>query len=282
MTADGLDGTQSDGLTVTNVADCSNGPAGSNLCIEDAKYLAWPVAADRDVVFAVDSAPTPACRGVRSAQRGRRMTLTAMPATLPIPANTSIRSLHSGDVDGDGTADLIATFAPGPKDPTSSAVLVCQMSSSGIPSGCVDLAPKVIAVAPMTVACLDAAPGRLGYRDPSMTPSLGVDLLVLCRDTGSTLYRVTKTADDYAVDRADSRRGLARCDPGRRRHRRRCRRRGRRSRAKPVGGRSWCFRSARRATPRPARARGRNNVTTRTLLARRGRARARRGHGTRR
>ena len=150
------------------------------------------------MVFAVDSAPTPhaAVFDPRSAASG---TLTAMPADLPIPPNTTIRSLHSGDVDGDGTADLIATFAPGAKAPGNSAVLVCQMNSSGMPSGCVDLAPKVMAVAPATVACLDAAPGRLGYRDPTIQPVQGIDLLVLCRDTGSTLYRVTKTADDYAV-----------------------------------------------------------------------------------
>ena len=149
-----------------------------------------------------------------------------MPATLPIPANTSIRSLHSGDVDGDGTADLVATFAPGPKDPTSSAVLVCQMNSSGIPSGCVDLAPKGHrGRADDDRLFLDAAPGRLGYRDPSMTPALGVDLLVLCPET--CIDAVSRDQDRRRLrgDRALPCRRLARCDRDWRRHRRRRRRR---------------------------------------------------------
>ncbi|NVB81496.1 MAG: VCBS repeat-containing protein, partial [Kofleriaceae bacterium] len=199
VTADGLDGTQSDGLAVNNVTDCSSGGSGANLCIEDATYLAWPVAADRDVVFAVDRAPTPHA-AVFDPRSATGTTLTAMPATLPIPPNTEIRSLHSGDVDADGKADLIATFAPAStKTQINSAVLVCQMNDTGIPSDCEDIAPRIVAAAPSTIACVDAAPGRLGYRDPTIAPAAGLDLLVLCRDAGSTLYRVTKTADAYDV-----------------------------------------------------------------------------------
>jgi len=46
----------------------------------------------------------------------------------------------------------------------------------------------------VTTSCIDAAPARIGRRDRFATPSSRGALVVLCRDEGSSLYRVARDA----------------------------------------------------------------------------------------
>ena len=199
----------------------------------------------------------PARRGVRSAQRASGTLHRDAGDALPIPADTAIRSLHSGDVDGDGAAEPdrdVRTRLESP-DGQRGARLPDERSGCRRVRGPRAEGHRGRAGDGRMPRCR-ARPARLS-RSVDHTV-VGLDLLVLCRDTGSTLYRVTKTADDYTVTAlthvaARSVRSRSATSPAT------VSTTWSASRARPEGGRSWCFRSARRATPRPAHARGRNN-----------------------
>jgi hypothetical protein len=173
-TADGLETTQSAGTIVDGLADCQlANPTGA--CVQDALYLAWPRAAG-DIVIAVDRRPTNV-RAIRIDPGQPARPITAL--TDDLPAGARVQSLHAYDVDGDGTLELIAAF--------TGSVRICDVDSDGMPTACEDIAP---ALPKTTLACIDAAPGRVGERG----------VIVLCREgTTSTIFRITKHAGVLAA-----------------------------------------------------------------------------------
>jgi hypothetical protein len=70
----------------------------------------------------------------------------------------------------------------------------------GVPSGCRDLLSDIVALEPATLACFDAVPGRFAFRSVTSVATAAEDLIVLCRDSGTTLYRVSNGADGVHVD----------------------------------------------------------------------------------
>jgi hypothetical protein len=179
----GLDGTTNDGVMISGVNDCSLSP-GSGLCIEDAVYLPWPIASDKDIVFAIDRA-SPAHAVVVDPWSG---SLTAQPVsgiTSMIPAGSVVHSLHAADVDGDGALDLVAAFQP--RESGKGGVLVCGVSGSTVGT-CTDLVTTITAAAPGTKSCVDATPSHV--RAPVIGAPLASDVIALCHDDGSTIYRV--------------------------------------------------------------------------------------------
>jgi hypothetical protein len=110
----------------------------------------------------------------------------------------AIQSLRGADFDGDGDRELIASFG-GPSSSTS-AILVCDVDAMGVPSGCRDLLSDIVALEPATLGCFDAVPGRFAFRSVTSVATAAEDLIVLCRDSGTTLYRVSNGADGVHVD----------------------------------------------------------------------------------
>jgi len=182
----GLDPTPSLGVPANGVADC---PTGSGLCVQEAVYLPWPQAAQHDVVIAVDRAAVPHAEMLDAWAPGG-LAATPIPVLVEnLPAGAVVRSLHSADIDGDGTLDLIASFAA---TGGAGSVRSCQLAN-GIPVSCQELAPAVTAIAPDIVGCSDAAPGRLSPRDATTTPAPARDLVVLCHDAANatSLFRIS-------------------------------------------------------------------------------------------
>lgn len=199
-TDSGIDGTETAGRVASGLANCVGGSTGG-LCTHDTAYLAFPIAADKDVAIGIDRATDPHAAVLDPwAASATSITATAVPAiTSVLPAGNAVRSLHAADFDGDGALDLIAAFAPAKGGAGSGALLVCGVTG-GAPHDCQDLVPAIIASAPGTRSCADAAPARIGYRDPWTTPSAARDLVVACRDTGSTLYRVHHGANGLEIE----------------------------------------------------------------------------------
>ena len=189
-TSSGIDGTENVGRTASGLSNCLGGASGG-LCTHDTSYLAFPIADGKDVAIGIDHASQPHAAVIDPwAATATSITATAVPAiTSVIPAGNSVRSLHAADFDGDGALDLIAAFAPAKGGAGSGALLVCAVTD-GAPHDCEDLVPAIIAHAPSTTSCVDAAPARVAYRDPLTVPDAARDLVVVCRDAGSTLYRV--------------------------------------------------------------------------------------------
>jgi hypothetical protein len=158
----------SPGAAITGLMDCAGG--GAELCPGGAALFAWPGAPGHDVVLAIDHQAAPHAGMFDPASPP--ISVTPVPAlTSKIPANSALVALHVADLDGDGAVELVAAFAPGTAADRG-AILVCRGSGS-VPASCDDVVPAIIAAAPATHACRDAAPGRLGYRDPWTAPSPG-------------------------------------------------------------------------------------------------------------
>ncbi|HET9988868.1 MAG TPA: hypothetical protein VFQ65_10110, partial [Kofleriaceae bacterium] len=184
-----LDSTQSDGAKLTGLAACGLGTANSG-CVEEAVYFPWAVANGHDVVFGLDHAKMPTASVFDPNMIGATtITAAKAPGFAPIPAGSVIQALHAADLDGDGANELIAAFAPSTTGATG-GVLVCQMDGSGQPHDCTDVVASAIAAVAPGAVCFDAAPGHFTARDRFSTGAAPADLIVACKDTGSTLYRV--------------------------------------------------------------------------------------------
>jgi hypothetical protein len=184
-----LDSTQSDGAKLTGLAACGLGTANSG-CVEEAVYFPWAVANGHDVVFGIDHAKSPTA-SVFDPNMLAATSITATKAVgfTPIPTGSVIQALHAADLDGDGANELIAAFAPA--DPgAKGGVLVCEMDGSGQPHDCTDVVASTIAALAPNAVCFDAAPGHFTARDRFSTGAAAADLIVACRGTGTTLYRV--------------------------------------------------------------------------------------------
>jgi hypothetical protein len=198
-TPNGLDGSTSMGVTVDGFADCSLSGTGK-LCLDLAHYAAFPTAPTHDVVIGIDKANAavmvdPWATTVSATQ------LTSL--TSAVPMKTTVRSVETGDFNGDGNPELIAAFAP-TADDSNGAVLVCTMATNGITSACQDVVPAILTAAaaggPAVKSCFDAAPAHISYSDPTVTPNPAVDLVVACRGDGTSIFRVHQGAS-LVVDR---------------------------------------------------------------------------------
>lgn len=186
------------GNLVTNLADCADSTGGS-LCVQDVAYLAWPVTPIKDTVIAIDRATSP--HAVTFDPAGTA-TIEALPngaLTAKVPERTVIRAMYATDFDGDGAAELVATFTPRAAD-SKGGILVCQVTN-GVPQSCTDLVPAILeaTAADGNRVCVDAAPGRLSFRGPLTESQVGSDLVVLCRGDGSRLYRVRTGATGLEI-----------------------------------------------------------------------------------
>jgi hypothetical protein len=199
----GLDSSPNNGVPASGLADC---PMGSGVCVDDALYLTYPISDTRDVVLAIDHASPP--HTARLDPSGATLASQPMPAVVSgLSAGATVRSLHAADIDGDGTFELIASFAAqGPSGPTAGFVRACTMQN-GMPTQCQDLAPLVVGAVPGIVACTDGAPGRIGPRGPFVVPSAARDLVLLCHSAGnaatqsqSSLFRVFHDGTQLVVD----------------------------------------------------------------------------------
>ncbi|MBX3161960.1 MAG: VCBS repeat-containing protein [Deltaproteobacteria bacterium] len=202
----GLDPSPNRGVAATGLADC---PGGDGVCVDDALYLAFPLSPTRDVVIAVDRATPPHAARLDPSGPASASSLGSQPlpvVTTGVPAGARVRSLHAADVDGDGAPELIASFAGGAQGSAVGSVRACTVAG-GVPAACTDLAPLVVGVVPGIVACIDAAPGRVGPRGPFSAPSAAVDLVMLCQAAGnattpaqSSLFRVFHDGAQLVAD----------------------------------------------------------------------------------
>jgi hypothetical protein len=191
----GLDGTPTAGSQLDGVGDCSQS-AGASLCVDAARYLAFPTSEGHDVVIGVDR--TRHAVKIDPWSTSDPVGAVALDALVAaIPDRTTPRSLHYADVDGDGAVDFIAAFAPLASD-VAGAVVVCAMAD-GVPQRCDDLVPAIKTAATAAAIdisqCYDATPARMSYR------GAGFDIVVACRGSGSYLFRVRRTADGDVVNR---------------------------------------------------------------------------------
>jgi hypothetical protein len=189
-TSAGPDATITPGLATTGLADCTTG-IGSGLCVRDATYVAFPVSTTKDVAIGIEGG-SPARAVAFDPGASGTIAATDLPAiSSKLPAGADVRSIHVADLDGDGTAELVVTASSRSTD--TSAVLVCTMQN-GLAQSCEDVVPSILEATRETeqpaTSCTDAAPAHISVRDPMTAVSTGSDLVVVCRDAGSSLYRV--------------------------------------------------------------------------------------------
>jgi hypothetical protein len=201
-TPNGLDGSVTSGVTVDGLADCSLAGTGK-LCLDLARYVAFPAGTTHDVVIGIDRAN----EAVMVDPWASPMTSTPL-ATLTaiVPPKTAVQSVQIGDIDGDGSPELIAAFAP-TADDSKGAIIVCTMAN-GIATTCEDYVSAILDAAAASGAgvksCFDAAPARISYRDPTVPADASMDLAVACRGDGTSIFRVHRGADGVVVDRLAS------------------------------------------------------------------------------
>lgn len=196
----GPDATESMGLPTSGFSDCVVDDDG--LCARDAKYLAWPTSDTKDVVIAIDRSATP--KAMAFDPSAATIQASALPVISDkLPAMSVVRSVHAADLDGDGARELVIASALRASGAGESALLVCQMNGA-TPTACEDLVPAIrMAVSdaeePLT-SCVDVAPGRVTQAGPLAAPTIGTDLIALCRIANSSvLYRVRPSATGVDV-----------------------------------------------------------------------------------
>jgi hypothetical protein len=188
----GPDATEVPLMNTTGLADCTTN-VGTGLCVRGARYLAWPISDDADVVFAVDRANPPHAVRLDPAT-GAATSLAAVVEGLG--TDTNARSLQRADLDGDGTPELVVV-APRDEGSGQGVVLVCTTSGASV-TACEDRVPAVAEAAEALGTpinqCVDAAPIRAMFHDRETDVSARAALVIACRDAGgSALYRVDGT-----------------------------------------------------------------------------------------
>lgn len=195
-TAVGPDGTQTAGKPVAGITTCPRSTA--ELCIEDALFL--PLAgAVQDLVLAIDRSDPPRAAVVDPASVNAQLVATPIGVATGVPAGSIVRSAYTSDLDGDGSIDLLASFAPRPGTAGKGAIRVCPVSA-GMVGSCEDLTADILAAVEGAASCVDAAPGRFRYQDAFSAQSAAPSLVVLCRGGGvSMIERVTRTATGLEI-----------------------------------------------------------------------------------
>lgn len=191
-TSFGPDATPTPSVSTMGLADCA-ASIGTGLCVSDATFVPWPISETRDTVIAYDRAGTVHVVAFDPGATGTVVATEVTAVMSKLPLGTVIRAMHPADLDGDGTPELVVSAGARLSGEDAGGILVCDVDASGVPRSCEDLAPAIIAAtqgtAQVATTCFDAAPARIALRD-SMSASGGQDLVVACRDGGSSLYRV--------------------------------------------------------------------------------------------
>lgn len=192
----GPDGTPSDGKPISGMTTCPK--MSQELCVDDTLYLAI-AGTNHDLVLAIDKSDPPRA-GIVDPATGASLTVAPVAAlTAGVPTGSVVRSAYTLDLEGDGTTELLASFAPRPDTGGPGAIRLCTLVA-GTPTACEDLTTQILDKVDGASACFDAAPGRLAFRDAFSVEAPGTDLVVLCRGGGSSmLERVTKTATGLDV-----------------------------------------------------------------------------------
>lgn len=192
----GPDGTPTAGQPVSGMTTCPT--MSQQLCVDDTLYLAI-AGSDHDLVLAIDKSDPPRA-GIVDPAAGASLALAAVAGlTAGVPTGSVVRSAYTFDLEGDGTMELLVSFAPRPDTGGHGAIRLCTLVS-GTPTSCEDLTPQILAKVDGATACFDAAPGRLAFRNAFSVDAPGADLVVLCRGGGSSmLERVSRTADGLEV-----------------------------------------------------------------------------------
>ncbi|HEY4181998.1 MAG TPA: VCBS repeat-containing protein [Kofleriaceae bacterium] len=218
-TSDGPDGSATPPIATTGFADCSQTMV-PGLCVDDAKYLAWPNGTT-DAVIAIDHRTPPnAVSFLASAA-----TIAATPLTPVVQAlmdKAPVRSLQRADLYGNGTNALIVVASNRGETTLDNAILTCTMDGV-VAQACVDvsaqLLEKLASDGTPALECIDAAPAHVQYRDRASaddTTLLGVDLVVACHEeaadgtVGSVLYRVSADGSYTPLARTSTRIGAIR------------------------------------------------------------------------
>ena len=195
-TSVGPDGSQTAGKAVSGITTCPRST--TDLCIESSLFL--PIAGvGHDVVLAIDSSDPPRAAVLDPVSVNAQLVATAVGVTTGVPAGSVIRSAYTSDLDGDGSFELLASFAPRRGTTGAGAIRVCPVNA-GTVATCDDLTSEIVAAVDGATACVDAAPGRFLYQDPFSAQRAGVSMVVLCRGAGvSMIERVTRSATGLEI-----------------------------------------------------------------------------------
>ena len=196
----GPDGTASAGKPIAGIVDCSKTtPGATDLCADDLLYV--PIAAgSHDVVLAIDKSDPPRSSVADPTTVNAMLPLAASVLTNGLARGTTVRSAYARDLDGDGSLEVVASFAPRMQG-GKGAIIKCGFSGTA-PKDCADLAPAIVAKVDGADVCVDAAPGKVDYVDPFTAPDTvrSAELIVLCRGGGvSMLERVVLGASGPEV-----------------------------------------------------------------------------------
>jgi hypothetical protein len=192
----GLDSSPNAGMAANGLSNCD----GLGVCVASVEYLAWRGANGRDLVIAIDRENPARAAVLDPSANEAGFGKTEIPMLVEgVPAGAVVRSLYAADLDGDSQPELVIAFGTRSGAPAG-IVRVCQMSATGVPQDCDDLTTVIATADPDVTACIDAAPGRIGARGPTVAPVPGADLVVLCQSGESTaLFRVSHQTGSFVA-----------------------------------------------------------------------------------
>ncbi len=197
-TSIGPDGTETAGKSIMGMTDCAKSTATNDVCIDNTLYVTVPVG-NRDAVIAIDHSDPARAGSTDPTSVNQNLTVTAAPSvTAGVPGGSIA---HSAYTFGDAAApELLVAFAPRAGSTGKGAIRTCALAS-GVPVACDDLTSAILDKVDGATSCIDAAPGRIHYRDPFSAEADAMEIIVLCRGGGvSMLERVTKTTDGVLVE----------------------------------------------------------------------------------
>ena len=162
--------------TVPLLGDCTNSSPLTNLCIDSALFVAWPISETRDRVIGlgVDRAGDP-----RIITFDPHADTTAFPSTMwPDVTDKKGRIRAAEVVRVAGTPLLLITLSVA----LEAHVLACTVGADGMPDTCTDLAAQVGADA----VCTHATPARIAPVTRFMdAPPTTTELLAICHERGN-------------------------------------------------------------------------------------------------
>jgi hypothetical protein len=170
--------------TVSLLGDCAKGSPLTNLCIDDAVFVAWPMTdtSDRVIALGADRAGDP-----RIITFDPHAPTTTFPATMwPDLTDNRARIRAAEVVRVAGAPHLLITLTV----MLEAKLLLCTVGADGMPVTCTDLAAQIAAEA----VCTHATSARIAPVTRFMdAPPTATELLAICHERGNasatTIFR---------------------------------------------------------------------------------------------